>query len=384
MSIIYEALKKVEGKKNERHPASLPAGAEANYHITMGKLTSPLLAKNLVGIDIGFSSVKAVSLKRGRGGCCLMGAGYEKIHPGTGDTGIVDALRALVRKQKIGSGKVTSTMPFKTMVFSHEIMLPKMPEPDLREAVAWEVKKEIDFPGDAVIDYVVNNEVVDGGRKKLSIIAFAVKRAEVLEHMNMLKKASLKPYAIDVCPMAFLSAFDYNYGWGDNKRYAIIDIGSSQTCLTILYRQSVRLARQISLAGNDMTWTIQDAEETDFESAEEEKIRYTAALDDAPKIVQNAARLFMEKISAEIMRSLVYYQAQMREGSVDHILLSGGCARIKGLAGYIEKTVGVPTSVYDIMRGLRLTKEMTKSPELFRLSPLLVEAFGLALRRRGE
>src|SRR4030066_2214756 len=122
------------------------------------------------------------------------------------------------------------------------------------------VKKGIDFPEDAIIDYVVIDELMEEGKTKLSIMTFAVRKDEVMGHVGMLKEASLIPDVIDVGPMALLSAFDYNYGWEKDKRYAVLDIGASKATLSIISNGSLRFARYIPLAGDDITRIIQDAE----------------------------------------------------------------------------------------------------------------------------
>jgi len=100
--------------------------------------------------------------------------------------------------------------------------------------------------------------------------------------------------------------------------------------------------------------------------------------------VRAAVKSFTEGISIEIRRSFTYYQAHFREGGVDGIFLSGGCANIKGLAADIENSVGAATSVYDSIRGVEVKSDTNRDMTLDDLAPSLAEAFGLALRRAGE
>lgn len=387
MSIINDALKKVERDKKKASSQAPPPSRPDPVSVSSESLSRSRLShslsfrKSLVGIDIGFSSIKAVKLKRTGGTVSLLGAAYEKIPSGSKEKGISDALRSIVTQQKLENSFVASTINAKSLSLS-QIKLPKMPASDLNEAVRWEVKKEIDFPDDAIIDYTVNDELIEDGKKKLLIQAFAVKKGDVLAHVELLKGLSLKPYAIDVCPMALLSAFDYNYGWEHAKRFAVIDIGASKTTLAIIHNKTLRLSRNIPIAGNDITWAIQDSEEIDFQTAEEKKLKFVRNLDDAPIAVQNAINRFMDDIAGEIERSFLYYGAQLREGAVDSILITGGCSTIPGLAGRIEKVVGIPTAVYDSMKGVQIKDLPAGITGMETLSPLLTEAFGLALRRK--
>ncbi len=401
MSIIHDALKKLEREKLKGPPQEgrapdlslhLPAPAatssppstsrsEGRREGQSWRLPVSPFRKNLLGIDIGSSSIKVVKLKQRGGACTLTGVGSEKLPPEASGPLVSEALRTLLKVQGIGSGRVASAIDGKSLTF-RDIRLPKMPEGDLREAVRWEIKKGIDFSEDAVIDYVVNDELIEGGKTTLSILAFAVKKEEVSGHVGILKEASLIPDAIDVGPMALLSAFDYNYSEEKEKRYAILDIGASKTTLAIIFKSTLRFTRYIPLGGNDITTAFQNAEGGDFQAAEEEKVRYAPVLDEAPEAVQSSIKSFIEGLSQELRNSLRYYQAQLREGAVDGILVSGGCSRIKGIAGYLENALGIPTALYDTMRGVKIN--VSGSADIHSLSPLLAIAFGLALRKEGE
>ncbi len=422
MSIIHDALKKVEkeradtqeprsttpqppsltpsqyqlpsyphfGKEGKPQGSGVVQGGEISSSPLTGKkgggfslhLPSLSLRKNLLGVDIGSSSIKLVQLACTGGVCRLKDVGYQKLPYGAGESGAAEALKILLNVHGIGKSRVSSSIRNKSLTFSH-IKLPKMPKDDLTEAVRWEVKKGIDFPEDAIIDYVVMDELMEEGKTKLSIMTFAVRKDEVIGHVGMLKEASLRPDVIDVGPMALLSAFDYNYGWEKDKRYAVLDIGASKATLSIISNGSLRFARYIPLAGDDITRIIQDAEGTDFQAAEDKKLRY-AGVNDAPEVVQTAVKSFTEGISIEVKRSFTYYQAHLREGWVDSLLLSGGSANIKGLAEKIGSAVGVPTAIYDSMKGVEVKRALPRGTDMTLLSPILVEAFGLALRKEGE
>lgn len=396
MSIIHDALKKVEKEGVDQEPRSsvtqLPTTPSLikEGEVLTGKkkggfsLQIPTLSlkKNLLGIDIGSSSIKLVKLACSGGACRISDAGYVKLPHGAGKSAASEALKSMLSAHGIRKSRVSSSLQNASLTFSH-IKLPKMPKADLTEAVRWEVKKGIDFPEDAIIDYVVIDELMEEGKTKLSIMTFAVRKDEVMGQVGLLKAASLIPDAIDAGPMALLSAFDYNYGGEKGKRYAVLDIGASKTTLSIISNGSLRFARYIPMAGDDMTRMIQEADGTDFQAAEDKKLSY-AGMKDAPDVVQAALKSFMEGLAMEVRRSFTYYQAQLREGWVDSLLLSGGCSNITGLAANIGSTVGVPTSIYDSFKGVKVKSGLLDGTATTYLSPVLVEAFGLALRREGE
>ncbi len=202
MSIINDALRKVERDKKKSPPpenssAHPLAGADVSPR---GKgrfsLFSFFKGKNLVGIDMGASAIKCVRLSKRGGGYILAEFACERVSPGATGNEMSHALKTIVARQGLENACVASTIDAKSLSLSH-ITLPKMPAADLAEAVRWEVRKEIDFPDDAIIDFTVNDEIVEEGKKKLLIQTFAVEKEEVMAHVGMLKEASLRPYVVD-------------------------------------------------------------------------------------------------------------------------------------------------------------------------------------------
>lgn len=84
----------------------------------------------------------------------------------------------------------------------------------------------------------------------------------------------------------------------------------------------------------------------------------------------------------EVRRSLNYYQSQQTEhGSpkpVSRIILSGGAAKMAGLANYFEHKLGVPvtcTGVFDNPRFLQASGEASQGLDLSVASGLALRAF---------
>jgi type IV pilus assembly protein PilM len=61
---------------------------------------------------------------------------------------------------------------------------------------------------------------------------------------------------------------------------------------------------------------------------------------------------FLDEILREVRRSLNFYHSQFPEGAaernVTRLLLCGGTARMRGLAGFLEERLSVPVSVLDL------------------------------------
>ena len=58
----------------------------------------------------------------------------------------------------------------------------------------------------------------------------------------------------------------------------------------------------------------------------------------------------LDEMIAEIRRSVDYYRS--KGGDVDHVLLCGGGAKLKGLQAFIEASIGLTVGQYDPLKGV--------------------------------
>ena len=83
----------------------------------------------------------------------------------------------------------------------------------------------------------------------------------------------------------------------------------------------------------------------------------TMAMPSAPVVHQvgsdqvfSAVQGILDDLVAELRRSIDYYNG--RGGTVSRIVLCGGGSKLKGLSGYIQRSLDVKTEIYDPMRNL--------------------------------
>jgi type IV pilus assembly protein PilM len=88
-----------------------------------------------------------------------------------------------------------------------------------------------------------------------------------------------------------------------------------------------------------------------------------------------------EEISDEIQRSLEFFHSTTTEETVDGIMLSGGCAKIKGLDRFLANRLGVSVDIANPFRRLRCSERMFDPEYLRDIAPLAAVSVGLALRR---
>jgi len=339
---------------------------------------------NLTGIDIGSYAVKVVKIK-GAGDRRLLGAvGYSKLDHlafPQESSRLSGILRTLFSAQKIKTRKVAAVLPGSSLTLMH-MYLPKMPKKDMKEAVRWEMRKQISFPPDELVcDFTTIGEVKRGEESMLSLIAFGAQNGDVERLLKTMEDASLNPVAVDVVPMAMLLSFDHNNAWEEGANYSMVDIGDSKSTLAIFKDRKLVFAREIPIGGKELTNVVMNALSCGEDVAEAEKIKYgVVRSDESASGVVDAISGVIERLAAEMHRSFDYYQAQFREGGISKIFLCGGTAKLKGIDDFLANILGIPCFIDDPLRNIRVEPKRFDAARLKGFAPDLAVAVGLSLK----
>src|SRR5215475_11652186 len=116
--------------------------------------------KNLVGLDIGSSSVKAVELNRKGNSLELLNLGFEHLQPDSVVDGqirelndVSNAISAIFSEQHIKTQRVAAGVSGHSVIVKN-IVLPQMSEEELQESFSWHAEEHIPFDiADVNLDY---------------------------------------------------------------------------------------------------------------------------------------------------------------------------------------------------------------------------------------
>lgn len=355
-----------------------------------------LFHKNLVGVDIGSSSVKVVSLSGARGSFTLEAAASVGIDrpagflPAYEGPDIAGLLRDVFSSHGIRRRRVATVISGGSLLLRH-LKLPRMPAADLAEAVKWELRKESALPADDMVaDYIIHKDGGEGDKEKISVITFAAKRSEVEELMSVFASASLDLRAVDVVPTTLLRTFDAGYEWERGVNNAVLEIGGSKSSLTIMKEGRIEFTRDLHFGGSDLVRALTGALHTTEEEAEAEMIACgfhpgvnIARPEDGDRAAKIAATMssVVEGLCSEIHRSVDYFQAQFRAGPVAKLYISGGTALIKGMDEFISETLGLICFSLDPFKRIKIPRRLD-TEEFRAMKPSFALAAGLAMRRR--
>jgi type IV pilus assembly protein PilM len=337
-----------------------------------------------LGIDIGSSSIKAVELEFGAAGQAVI----RKANLVPKSEGLSKALEGM----HIRGAKAIGIVDCPTSCLRY-FTIPNMPDKELGEAIKWEAKDKISFPLDeAVIAYETEEEIVEGGIKKLRVKFVASPKKFVDEITALMAGAGVEPVAITEPPLAIENAAKH-LGIEGKDAAAIIDIGAESTGINIIRDGSLKFHRKIGSGGIAITKAItsvliteQGRVELGFKDAEELKLKYgipalpgTEPLDGKINSQQliSLIRPATERLVQEIERSFEYYSDGSLGDKVKSVVLVGGGAFLKGLAQFLHETLDLPVSVGNPFKGMKLEHNaITPGAEPHRFAEALGAALG--------
>jgi len=349
--------------------------------------------KNLVGVDIGTSSIKVCQLKDGRRGPTLVRFGYAPLPPQAivdgqvmDTTSVVSTLAKLMRDTHIRDRDVAVSVSGQSVII-RKITVPMMTPAELGEQIQWEAEQHIPFDiKDVEVDYQVLKRRSESSQMDLLLVA--AKKDHINDYAALVRSAKLRPVVCDIDAFTVQNLFEFSRGVFEDKTIALLNVGAGLASLNIISAGVSGFTREIAAGGNSVTEQIQKQLAIPFEQAEAYKCGGTTGAPTPHGIVPQQAVSVMEAaadtIAAEIQRSLDFYMATSGEGEISTVYLSGGTSNLPFLAQAIQRRTRVSVETWSPIERFQVDTKSVDAKLLAERAPQLAVALGLALRRDRE
>ncbi|MGQ4809720.1 Cell division protein FtsA [Candidatus Entotheonellaceae bacterium PAL068K] len=347
----------------------------------------------LVGIDIGTHTIKLVQLKRVGKIYQLLHFGVMPLMPGAIIDGaimdasaVVEAIRNLVRMEKIKTKRVATAISGQAVIVK-KIRVPQMTEKELVENIQWEAAQHIPFEISEVnIDFQIlpaleNSE--DNPDDQIDVLLVAARKSNVDDYTSLLVESGLHPIVVDADMFALENEYEINNELEDNV-VALVDIGASTMNINILKHNMTIFQRDIAIGGNNYTAAIQKELNLAYEQAEALKmgVGFTAKIG-KEKILSLMAET-SEELCEEMQRSFEFFRSTTAEQDIHKMVISGGCARIRGLEQFLRHRLRLTVEVADPFQNLKCNEKVFDPEYLQAMAPVAAVGVGLALRRMND
>jgi len=345
--------------------------------------------KNLVGLDIGSSSVKAIELKRVGKGYRVSAIGVESVPPDSIVDGaiidggaVADAVRRLFATKKFKAKDVVASLSGNSVIVK-KITLPSMTEAELSESIYWEAEQYIPFDiQDVNLDY----EILDGGGDaggSMDVLLVAAKKDKIGDYTNVITQAGKTPVLVDVDVFALQNAFEANYGFEPSSVVALLNAGASAININILSGSQSVFTRDVSMGGNAFTEAVQKELNLPYESAEQLKKGQDvdgATYEDARAVL----RAMTDNVLLEVEKTFDFFKATASNDRIDRIMLCGGASRVEGFAESLRERFNTEVEQFDPFRQVALDPKKVGIDNPDDYAPVAAVAMGLALRKVGD
>jgi type IV pilus assembly protein PilM len=338
----------------------------------------------VVGLDIGSSEVKAIELVGGGDGLSIAAFAATKVNS---PDEVKFAIKEVLRKGGFRTKRVVTSVSGRSVIVRYVTML-QMSREDLQSAIRYEADKYIPFEvEEVVLDCQILEENVgkgEGDQQEMRVLLVAVKRSLIEEHVLLLKECGLQPAIVDVDAFALGNAFElrtintHREKEYDEKVVALIDIGANKTNINIMKGRISYFTREVYLAGNDFTEAI--ARRLGIEEAEAETLKCDPR--DRVGEVEECILPTLDDLGNEIQLSFDYFENQF-DKEVEEVHISGGSAKLPGLARTFEGNFDKPIHFWDPLENLQLRSDKIDEKALRQRSGQLAVTVGLASRLRS-
>ena len=340
---------------------------------------------NLVGLDIGSSSVKAVELHGKIGSLTLSHLGHESLQPDTVVDGqimelnsVSNTIAGIFSAHQIKTARVAAGVSGSSVIVKN-IVVPPMTEEELEESIDWHAEEHIPFDiADVSLDY----QVVGQGQDSLHVLMAACKRDFVANVKQAIQLAGKQPAVIDVDAFALQNCYEVNYGPQDGETVALLNVGASTMNINILRGVRSVFTRDVSVGGNQYTGLLQKEFGLTFEQAEAVKRGAPLPGESAPADFSDVLESVSDILVMEIQKTFDFYRATSDdgEGTVQKIFLSGGGAKLRGLAEFLSQRFEIRVEHLDPFRAIKIDERRFDPDYLREVGPEMAVAVGLALR----
>ena len=293
----------------------------------------PML-KNVLGLDLGSHSIKAVELQQ-----TFRGASAAQLRclPRVGDeVPLPEVIRRFVQLHELSTAHVVSALRA-DRISSRRLSFPFADRRKLDQAVAFEVE------GDVALDLeqvVVDWAIVGGDKSHAEVVASIAPRPEVSELIETLRAAGCEPRTLEAEGFVLgnlTAAFDLP------GTRLLVDLGHRKTTFCLLVAGKAVAARSVPVAGAALTEALAKDRLLGLADAERVKCEdgvFGGSLADAPP--RTAAVL--DTLAREVVRTLGAFEPLIVGGGQPELTLFGGTAQLGRLDEYLSERTGLVAS----------------------------------------
>ncbi len=290
------------------------------------------------------------------------------------DYGLIsDTVRGLFQEMGYKGAEVVTAVGGHDVIIK-KIQMDRMKENDAREVIRWEAEQHVPFDIKSVeLDFQILNPHDEG--LQMDVLLVAAKRELVDNKIGLLQDAGVNPRVIDVDAFALHNAFEFNYPDVMEGIIALVNVGHETTNVNILEDGVPILTRDIPFGSRRIREDLQRERGLTAEQAED-VVQARETVDDLARFVETSA----DEVAVGIERASAFLMTRDDGETLGRIFLSGGGARIPGMAQALGNRMNVETHLVNPFERVPVRPSATGEISIDEAAPMLLLPLGLALR----
>ncbi|MFG1500522.1 type IV pilus assembly protein PilM [Halobacteriovorax sp. XZX-3] len=366
-----------------------------------------LVPKELIGVDIGQSSVKVSKIVTKNDTYKLVKYASVPLPEAAiiedeiqDEEALKEALKEAFKEAKVTEPYICLGLSGPNTVIK-KLQLAGGDDEELEDQVIWEAEQYLPFPvEDCNIDWYVIGENMGGG---LDVIVCAVKKDVLESFKTIIESLGKIVKVVDLCSIAITNIYELaseedlssdiddesedeifeNTSSTDINKILIpstllIDIGSQATVFIVLKKGIPVFVKEIIIGGASITEEIQRQLGVTFQEAED--LKKMSSGEGVPDDVLMIINEINGTLVNELKKAHDFYINATSDDSLKNITVTGGSVRLPNLLEEIRSSFGVDVNVLNPFNEIEFNENDFDDDELNDMAHEGVVSFGLALR----
>lgn len=339
--------------------------------------------EDLLGLDVGSSSVRMVQLSHGKEGYSLVSAAISEIENSEDNSSnrsvnVVNAIKKCLALATAHSKWAVCSVSGADVAVRH-FKFPPLASDVLEGAVRLEASQVCPFNVD---DGVVDYQLIQNGASNdsMSGVLVAATNDVIRRKVRLAEQCSLNCVLMDVDGLALLNCLSEI----KNDAYplatsAILDVGASATTLAVMSDNNFPFVRTISYAGKDIIAQIARDNNVSTEVVKKEVYGASETVIPADKL-QASMENACEKLVNSVAETLRYHSTQEKTSPVERILVCGGFGMVNGFVDILNKQLPIKAILWNPFDTIKCSVDRKYLDVVQSKGPSMAVAAGLAMR----
>lgn len=334
----------------------------------------------VLGLDVGSSTIKMVQLRKDDEGYEVVAAGVTKIDADAedgkydGETSTIQAINRCFKSAGVKTKLAVSGI-CGPEVAVRDFKFPTLMPEEVESAVTLEAAQVCPFNvDDSAIDY----QLMTNDEENIQGILVAATDSLIERKKSFVDSASLDNILMDVEGLALLNCLEGCEKSEARRNKAVLNVGDSFTTLAIIGDSSLPFVRDIAYAGNNIVKKIADKNKVSVEAVRKALSGESAA--DSDLGTGESLAEACHQLVVDVNETLRYYSTQEKSGVVKEVFLCGGFAIVKGFAELLGEQLSPRVILWNPFEKIRCNAGQKCQDVIQKHGPALAVAAGLAMR----